>query len=196
MVILLDNGHGVNTPGKRSPDGKLREYAWAREIAARVQKELTAKGLDCRRIVTEEKDIGLPERCRRVNAVCKQVGARNCVLVSIHINAAGSGSAWMSARGFSPWVYTKAGEGARRLALIFQTLAEVAGLKGNRAVPARKYWEANFYILKNTACPAVLTENLFQDNKEDCAYLLSEQGKAAIVRLHVEAILKCLGRHL
>lgn len=32
-LILIDAGHGSNTPGKRSPDGKLREYAYAREIA-------------------------------------------------------------------------------------------------------------------------------------------------------------------
>ena len=31
-IILLDNGHGENTLGKRSPDGKLKEYAYAREI--------------------------------------------------------------------------------------------------------------------------------------------------------------------
>ena len=35
MKILIDNGHGVDTPGKRSPDGKLREYAWNRLIAGR-----------------------------------------------------------------------------------------------------------------------------------------------------------------
>ena len=33
MKILIDNGHGENTPGKRSPDGSLREYAYTREIA-------------------------------------------------------------------------------------------------------------------------------------------------------------------
>lgn len=26
MKILIDNGHGVETPGKRSPDGRFREY--------------------------------------------------------------------------------------------------------------------------------------------------------------------------
>ena len=26
MKILIDNGHGENTPGKRSPDGSLRVY--------------------------------------------------------------------------------------------------------------------------------------------------------------------------
>ena len=40
MKILLDNGHGENTPGKRSPDGKLREYLYAREIASMVYDEL------------------------------------------------------------------------------------------------------------------------------------------------------------
>ena len=54
MKILIDNGHGSNTSGKRSPDGKLREYAWAREIAKRLEVALKAKGLDAERIVTEE----------------------------------------------------------------------------------------------------------------------------------------------
>lgn len=36
MKILIDNGHGVETPGKRSPDGRLKEYAYTREIANRV----------------------------------------------------------------------------------------------------------------------------------------------------------------
>ena len=31
MKILIDNGHGENTPGKRSPDGSLREYAIRRQ---------------------------------------------------------------------------------------------------------------------------------------------------------------------
>ena len=26
MKVLIDNGHGENTPGKRSPDGRLREW--------------------------------------------------------------------------------------------------------------------------------------------------------------------------
>ncbi len=36
MKILIDNGHGNNTSGKCSPDNRLREYAWAREIAVRL----------------------------------------------------------------------------------------------------------------------------------------------------------------
>ena len=28
MKVLIDNGHGIETLGKRSPDGRLREYAY------------------------------------------------------------------------------------------------------------------------------------------------------------------------
>ena len=50
--------------------------------------------------------------------------------------------------------------------------------------------EGHLYILKHTLCPAVLTENLFQDNKEDVEFLLSDEGKQTIVDIHVEGIEK------
>ena len=57
MKILIDNGHGSNISGKCSPDGKLREYAWARDIASRLVAELKKRGLYAERVVTEETDI-------------------------------------------------------------------------------------------------------------------------------------------
>ena len=48
--------------------------------------------------------------------------------------------------------------------------------------------EAHLYVLKNTKCPAVLTENMFQDNKDDVVFLLSDEGFHELVRLHVEGI--------
>jgi N-acetylmuramoyl-L-alanine amidase len=50
--------------------------------------------------------------------------------------------------------------------------------------------EAALYVLKHTECPAVLTENMFMDNKTDTDWLLSEDGKHALARLHVEGIIK------
>ena len=103
MKILIDNGHGENTPGKRSPDGSLREYAYAREIADRIAHELSARGYDAERIVRETVDVPLSERARRVNEVCGRYGTANVVLVSIHCNAAGNGAEWMNARGWSAY---------------------------------------------------------------------------------------------
>lgn len=89
MKILIDNGHGENTPGKRSPDGRLREYLYTREIAEEVVAELRRRGYDAERIVRENIDVSLSTRVRRINDVCKELGSANVLLVSIHNDAAG-----------------------------------------------------------------------------------------------------------
>ncbi len=187
MIVLIDNGHGANTPGKCSPDKRLREYKYCRETADALCKALAERGYEARRIVTEENDVPLATRCKRVNDVCAAMGPKNVLLVSLHNNAAGNGD-WKNASGWSGWVYTGGSERSRLLAQYLYKAAEKRGLQGNRSVPACRYWTANFYILKHTDCAAVLTENLFQDNKEDVDYLLSDAGRKAIVDLHVEGI--------
>lgn len=189
MKVLIDNGHGVNTAGKRSPDGSLREYKYTREIAARVVAELKKQGYDAERLVPEEEDISLQERCRRANEICRREGARNVLIVSVHCNAAGDGSRWMNARGWEAW--TSVGNtSSELLASLLYEAAEQAGLRTRTDFsdgdPDK---EAQFYILKHTQCPAVLTENLFQDNREDVAFMLSDEGKEAITMLHVKGII-------
>ncbi len=189
MKILIDNGHGVNTKGKQSPDGRLREYAYAREIAKRVESCLKCKGYDVERIVEEETDIALSVRCKRVNDICRKVGSKNVLVVSIHNNAVGSDGKWHSARGFSAFVGLNASANSKRLAACLWDKAIELGLKGNRAVPEEKCIMQNLAICRDTLCPAVLTENLFQDNLEDVDYLLSDEGKIAVTELHVEGII-------
>lgn len=189
MKILIDNGHGVDTAGKRSPDGRLMEFAYARLIAIRIVDELMQRGYDAERIVTEENDISLKERCNRVNNICKKLGADNVILVSVHCNAAGSGQ-WMNARGWEAW--TSIGETkADKLATCLYDAAKEAGFKLRKdETDGDPDKEGHLYILKHTVCQAVLTENLFQDNREDVEYLLSETGKQAIVDLHVNGIIE------
>lgn len=189
MIVLIDNGHGRETPGKRSPDGRLREYAWTREISRRIAIALQREGIDARLLVPETTDIPLSVRTRRVNEVCKAEGARNVCLVSIHNNAAGADGRWHDARGFAVYVSNNAGQGSRRLAAEFYAGAKARGLTGNRATPPQGFWQASLAMCRDTKCTAVLTENLFQDNREDVAFLLSNEGKTTIVDLHVNAIL-------
>ena len=54
MKILIDNGHGSNTPGKRSPDGRFLEYRYTREIAAAVVQHLQYRGYDALLLTPEE----------------------------------------------------------------------------------------------------------------------------------------------
>ena len=108
MKVLIDAGHGIDTPGKRSPDGSFLEYLWNRQIADLVIARLVSRGVDASLVVTETNDISLRTRAMRVNRICDQVGAQNVLLVSIHSNAAGNGSAWMNAKGWS--CYTTPGK--------------------------------------------------------------------------------------
>lgn len=190
MIVLIDNGHGINTAGKCSPDKRLREWKWTREIAVQIEAALKEIGVEAKRIVTEDRDITLRERCRRVNAICAKYGSKNVVLVSVHVNAAGNDGKWHDARGFSVWVSKKGSENSKRMARLMYDEAEKRNLKGNRCVPKERYWQANFTIITDTYCPAVLTENLFQDNSDDVDFLLSDEGRKAIVDLHVSAIQK------
>lgn len=188
MIILIDNGHGINTPGKCSPDGRFKEYAWAREIAKMLYNRLK-DSYTTKLITPEEVDISLATRVKRVNDACLEHGAKNVLLISIHTDAAGADGKWHNARGFSARVGTNASSRSKKLASCLWSRAIEMGLKGNRCVPNEKYIAQNLYILKYTHCPAVLTENLFQDNKEDVDFLLSAEGKKKIVDMHVKGII-------
>jgi N-acetylmuramoyl-L-alanine amidase len=190
MKILIDNGHGENTPGKRSPDGKFREYLYTREIAERVVMKLKSLGYDAEQIVREYIDVPLKERVRRVNDICREVGKHNVLFISIHCNAAGDGSHWRKAKGWSAFTskgYTRSDELAEYLYRSAERNFVNQKIRYDK-VDHDSDWEENFYVLKNTLCTAVLTENFFQDNHDDVNYLLSADGRLAVINTHVEGI--------
>ena len=191
MKILIDAGHGIDTPGKRSPDGSFLEYLWNRQVADIVLAKLKARHIDAALVVTETNDISLRTRVMRVNRVCDQVGIQNVLLISIHSNAAGNGSAWMNAKGWS--CYTTPGKtGSDEFAECFYDAF-------TRAFPDRRMrrdltdgdsdYEENFYILAKSKCRAVLLENFFYDNREECFWLNNPRTKGRIADAIVEGLL-------
>ena len=192
MLILIDNGHGLMTPGKRSPDGQFREAFYTREIAKRIITDLIDRGYKAELLVPEEDDVPLSERVRRVNAACIVHGKSNIILVSIHVNAAGNGSKWMNATGWS--CYTSKGQ--TQSDVLARHLYEAAA----KNFPGKRIrtdysdndpdWEENFYLLRKTLCVAVLSENFFMDSHSDLEYLQSRAGKQAVVDTHVEGIVE------
>ena len=189
MVILTDPGHGENTAGKRSPDGRLLEWKYSREIAAEVVKRLKSMDYNAQQLVTEENDISLGTRCKRVNDICKHFGASNVLVVSVHCNAAGADGKWHDARGWQACVSLNASAKSKQLASYLFDAAQAQELKMRSPKPGQKWWAQNLAICRDTNCPAVLTENLFQDNLSDVEFLLSDKGREAIVNLHVNGII-------
>lgn len=196
-VILLDNGHAKTTPGKRSPifdDGKTQffEYEFSRDIVRRISEELEKLGIKYYILVPEvNNDIVLTTRAARANEYCDKYGKDNCLFISIHSNASGKGE-WKKVRGWSVWT-SKGNTKSDEIATIFYEEAE-------KILPKYKMtlrkdmsdgdpdYEDNFTVLKKTKCKAILTENLFQDNKVDAKFLMSEEGRKAITDIHVNAI--------
>ena len=173
MKILLDPGHGIETPGKRSPDGKFLEYQYNRIIASRVTANLVDCGYDVQLLVPEISDVPLAERCRRVNSWCLLHGKQNAVLVSIHVNAYGNGSEWTKPHGWS--IYTSKGKTAA------DALATCIFEAAKKYLPDMQMrtdnsdgdpdFEEGFYLLRHTLCPAVLSENGFMTNEQECRWL-------------------------
>ena len=192
MLILIDPGHGIDTPGKRSPDGKFLEYLWNRQIADLLLDRFMIMGIDASLVVTETNDISLSTRVQRVNKVYSKVGASNVILLSIHSNAAGDGSKWMSAQGWS--CYTSKGE--TKSDVIAECLydafeAEFADRKIRKDMSdGDRDWEENFYVLQKSKCPAVLLENFFYDNRDECSWLLKDETKEKIADAIVKGIVQ------
>ena len=192
MKILIDNGHGLMTAGKRSPDGLFREAFYNREIARKVVADLLDRNLDAELLVPEDDDIPLAERVRRINAHCLALGKKNVIVVSIHVNAAGNGTKWLNAIGWSVFTCSGQTESDRLAECLCQ--AAIKNFPGRRIrtdfSDGDSDWEEQFYILRKSWCPAVLTENFFFDNKMDLAYLQSVEGKRDVVAVHVEGLIE------
>lgn len=187
-IVLLDNGHGKETAGKRSPvwsDGsQLFEWEFNRDIVRRIAERLQADGIPYRILVPEENDISLSERAKRANEYAKEFNGKAYVL-SIHANA-GGGTGWE--------VYTSPGQTpSDAIATVFFEEA------GREFIPdgwrMRSDYsdgdpdkEAQFYILTKTTCPAVLTENFFMDTEKDCLFIMSEDGRERIANMHIAGI--------
>ena len=69
-LIIIDEGHGRDTPGKRSPlwpDGtQLYEWEFNRFIGKQFMSHLRLSNISFVRLVPEDIDVSLSERKRRV----------------------------------------------------------------------------------------------------------------------------------
>ena len=197
VLIILGTAHGSNTPGKRSPDGRLREYAWSREIVGMVESELKAKGYNVEVDLRQDYEPSLAFRVSVVNNLCTK--AKNALYVSIHVNAAGMGDKWMSAKYWTVWTSRGQTKGDKLASRLWVAANELMP----SSMPVKADWkdgdadfESNFYVLAKTACPACLTENFFQDNKENVEWLLSDEGKKTITEVHVKGIINYITNDL
>lgn len=202
VVICLDNGHGEETPGKRSPwsacnvppELPFREYEYCREIVSRLAKVLHEEGYPVYVVVPEVNDVSLAERGRRINNVVAEakVEGMKTLSISIHNNAAGNGREWKKAYGWSVWTTQGQNNSDVLAQCLFDAAKDVLTPLGQKTrhdvADGDDDYEDNFAMCRMPKCPAVLTENMFQDCIDEVKFLLTEEGMNAIVEIHRRGI--------
>ena len=188
-LVILDNGHGIDTPGKRSPiwsnNTQLFEWKFNRDIVDSIIGYLQVANISYVKLVEETQDISLKDRVDRINSIFKEYKDKYKIyLISVHGNAADNAP---TANGIE--VFTSIGETkSDTIAEVFYNKLKNLGwkMRPNRSNKGGK--EENFYILKNSHCPAVLTENGFYTNEEECKKMLEFYWQKEIALAHYKAI--------
>lgn len=188
MLFLLDPGHGIDTPGKRSPGKKtagdfgIFEWEFNRDVVKRIEEIAWSRGVQAVDIVVQNESVPLRERVRRANEINE---THRCAFISVHANASGKG--WSMARGFRVFQRPSASEATSALSATIRHKMKDWIPEWRRHSASR---EANFFVLKKATMPAVLTENGFMTNRFDCEILMSSLGRDRIAKAHISAMMQ------
>ena len=189
-LVLLDAGHGIDTPGKRSPiwkDGtQLFEWEFNRYIVDKISQYLTASLISNIKLINTDDDISLPERSSTINDLFEKYKNEYFIyLYSIH------GNAYKNSKVTGIEAFTT--EGLTVCDVIGDmTLTELESLGWNMRYSGKTKLnkDLDYWILRKTKCPSVLTENGFYTNEEECKKMLDPFWRNKIALCHVNACVK------
>ncbi|MEI4770436.1 N-acetylmuramoyl-L-alanine amidase [Psychrobacillus sp. FJAT-51614] len=177
MKIMLDAGHGPDTIGKRTPDGKMKEFEFNAAVVGFLKKELEDCGLIVLVSHLGNLDVALHERTTLANKLGVDV------FISIHANA--FGTTWNNTSGIETFTYTRPSEQSKLLAKYIQDSLCSLSKGKNRGVK-----QADFAVLRDTKMPAVLVECGFMTNKIEATLLQSRLYRILCAKAIAFAILR------
>lgn len=168
-LIAIDDGHGMNTPGKRTPTGIkspetgknfMHENEFNRAVKKYLDKHLRASGFKTLLVAKGDSDVPLATRVKRAN------DAKADFYISIHANAnTGKWGTWGGTETYT-W-----GSGQ---SLVIGRIIHKHLMKGTPLRDRGVKNGSHLYVIKNTKMPAVLVECAFMDNKEEAKLLISD----------------------
>lgn len=182
-VLVLDAGHGYNTPGKRTPDD-IREWSMNNGVCNHIQDILKDYDVDVRRVddTTGKTDVSLVTRTNNIKKIMPNL------VISIHHNALGS--TWNTGNGVEAYAHPKAPAIDKSLSKkIVDKLAQNTGLKNRGAKTA------DFHMVREipSSIPAVLVEGGFMDNKGDHAVITTSKGQYQYAKAVADVVIEYLG---
>ncbi|MBU7008629.1 N-acetylmuramoyl-L-alanine amidase [Phosphitispora fastidiosa] len=172
--IVIDPGHGGHDPGAQGYG--LQEKNINLDIAQKIRNKLVDYA-DVSLTRNGDVFVSLSDRA----AFANREGAD--LFVSVHVNAGGG-------TGFESYIYPAASTASREITKVIHRAA--ADFYVSAGFLDRGFKEANFAVLRETDMPAILTENLFIDTREDAARLQDPLFRDKIAAATVNGIIRAL----
>jgi N-acetylmuramoyl-L-alanine amidase len=180
MKIMIDAGHGPNTPGKRSPDG-MREFEFNSAVANAMKAELEQyEGVSVVFAHEPGRDVPLAERTNKAN--------KQCVKLYVSLHADALAGVMGGHGGITTFVYKTNPAEACKLAEVMQrNLVAATGLR-NRTVKT-----ADFHVLRETNMTSVLIEHGFMDSMTDLPKLKTAEYRVLCGQTNARSIAEVYG---
>jgi N-acetylmuramoyl-L-alanine amidase len=169
-LIALDNGHGIRTPGKRTPkwtDGTksiytkndfMHEWEFNRGVVKRLKVELERNGFKVLEVSPTDIDTSIIRRTRAANL------AKADIYVSVHANALGN--VWNEKVNGIETLTSGKGESLALGKILQKHMVWASGLR-DRGLKDGSW----LGVVKGTHMPAVLVECGFMDNPAEAKML-------------------------
>ena len=187
MKVAIDDGHGMETAGKRTPPipelgGRIiRENEFNSAVKKLLDIELKRCGFETVLLAEGDTDIPLANRVALANK------EKVDIVISIHYDAFDGKFDEYDPEGFTVFHHTGSVKGKRLAECVHKYLKE-----GTKQVD-RGIKSANFYILKYTNAPAILIENGFMDNKVEAMRMLDKGFQKEVAREIAQGVCEYFG---
>lgn len=184
FLIALDDGHGMETAGKRTPvvselGRSIKENEFNRTVVKFMDEHLRYIGFKTLLVAPTDADQSLDARTNLANSN----GAD--VYCSIHYDA--MGNVWGTTEGHTIFVYPEATASKKLAACVAEFLKQGTVQKW------RGIKEQNLHLLRETMMPAILSENGFMDNPREARLMLDANFQKEVAKEHVQGICKYFG---
>lgn len=182
-LVAISDGHELTTAGKRTPPivelgGRvIKENEFNKAVAIILEQELRRCGFRTLNVSSTDNDT-LEDRVKRAN------DAKADIFVAIHYNAFDGKFDAYDPEGISVHIYGKGGQAEKLANTVLEELLKGTPQK-NRGVVV-----SNFYVLRNTVMPAILTENGFMDNKREALLMIDNDFRQEVAEEHARGICK------
>jgi N-acetylmuramoyl-L-alanine amidase len=190
-LIALDDGHGMSTPGKRTPTlpggmksetgSFMHENEFNRAVVKYLDEELKRCGFRTLLVASGDDDVSLRDRVNKAN------NANADFYLSIHANAF-DGILNDSAGGIETYAHFSYPKTVAHAKTIHKHLMKGTSMK-DRGVKNGDW----LYVCKNTTMSSALVELGFMDNAHDIKYLISDNYRKECARELAQALCEIYG---